>query len=747
VSDQNTAIQVGSIIHLQNGLPDAGYLDTRGWVTDKPEFWNVSGTERTFVSTSREPQRDGGSSGSWQVVSADGKPEGTPLTIGDTVHLLNLYPDAGYLDCCGWIEHLAPFNAYQGQVTCGVFTSGARDRDNGTGRWTIRSANSTKKHGEPLLAGDTIYLENGYPSVANGYPPTGFLVAQGKVTEHPLFTTYTGQQAFVFTHAVAEQAGEQFAWTVTLSSLDHRSKRLFDYFRPELLKGRTHNMKGVIQATNILLADAFQAVGGLAMDTVAQLIDAVNQAENKLAEANEPLKQLLDKAKAGQTQSLADVIDHDFQIKQLLNLYTLSQLLNAFDRETLQELMQNSLTEHQQNKSLSPLHLFRHCFQCIATDHEIIQRAVIQRRWNHDAADGKYHQSEQAVELLVMDKLAIKAVAPFQHLLPDHAAPLAMITYFSDTTHIHRVPYTNRFILVGVSYDRISPTDSSADDKTLTGKDFSAFELMAIPHEVGHYIYQHGKLANGKTFRELSKKFAENPYYRWCEEIFADLYGCIVAGPLSVFSMQAFLASGDQTRAWKDDAEHPAPLVRSYILSEILRVLSEVDQKEPKHYNFSRLPAKLDQEWTVLLDGWGYGQTAGGKNRPERLYLPDDAAVYLDRVVNVERVIKAIRPIIREFAHHLLTSAQFTDRDPDSDEAHSIEIPWSRRDDESAEEYARKMAALTGRETARAPVELPILLASKTDAAAVDVSFTADEKLAWYLDNWGDKGPYGSGRH
>ena len=121
--------------------------------------------------------------------------------------------------------------------------------------------------------------------------------------------------------------------------------------------------------------------------------------------------------------------------------------------------------------------------------------------------------------------------------------------------------------------------------------------------------------------------------------------------------------------------------------------------------------------------------------------------MYLDRVVNIERVIKAIRPIIREFANHLLKTARFNDRDPDSDKAYSIEIPWSRRDDESAEEYARKMAALTGRETARAPVSLPILLASKTDAAAVDAALPADEKLKWYLDNWGDRGPYGSGRH
>lgn len=736
MSDQNKPIQIGSIIHLQNGLPDGGYLDTRGWVTDKPEFWNVSGSERTFVSTHSEAKRGGGASGSWRVVSANGEPEGTPLKIGDTIHLLNLYPDAGYLDCCGWIEHLAPFQAYQGKVTCGVFTSAARDRDNGTGRWTIRSANDEKKTGDPLRVGDAIYLENGYPAVANGHPKTGFLVTEGKVTEHPLFQAYTGQQSFVFTHTAPEPKGAEFAWTVTLSSLDDRREGLFDYFRPELLKGRTYNMQGVIQATDILLGDALQAVGGLALDEVAQGIAAISQAADQSAEHDKQLQQLLAKGKAGPKQSGADLIDHEFQIKQLLNLCTLRHQLNAFDRETLQELMHSSATAHQQAKSLPPLNLFRQAFQQIATDHELIQRAVMQRRWNYQPVDGKYYQSEQAVGLVVMDKLASKAIAPFQHLLPDHSAPLAILTYFSDTTHIRRVPYAQRFILVGVSYDRIAPADSEAAEQTLTEKNFSAFELLAIPHEVGHYLYQHGQLTSGKTFPEIAKKFAENPYYRWCEEIFADLYGCIVAGPLSVFSMQAFLASGDHARAWKDDAEHPAPLVRSYVLAEILRVLRDVDPQAPKRYHFPKLTETLDQAWTAILHQWGYGQTATGKNRPERIYLPDDLAIYLDRVVNIERVMKAIRPIIQEFAGHLLKTAQL-----------DASIPWSQGDDQSTADYARTMALLTGREAARAPLALTVLLTSKPEAVAVDSSFTADEKLQWYLDNWGDKGPYGSGRH
>ena len=734
-------IRVGSIIHLANGAPNGGYLDVRGWVADKPAFWNVSGTERCFVSTHGSPKRDGGSTGSWKIISAEGKPDDAPLYIGDTIHLLNLFPDAGYLDCCGWVEHLAAFSAYKDDVTCGVFTTRSPDRDSGTGRWTVRSVGNQKQQGDPLLAGDAICLENDYPK-------TGFLLAHGKVTENATFTDYAGQRLFAFTHASEPQADVRYTWTLSLRSLDDESKPLIDLYRPDLLRGRSDNMKSVIRATNILLGDAFEAVSGLSLEEVTREVVEANKA-GKTGEEDGPFQKLLTKAKSGEKQSLSDVIDHDFQIKQLLNLYTLSQMLDAFDRETLYPAMSNALTQHEPDKSQSPLYLLRRCFQHTATDHEIIQRAAVQRRWNHDPADGNYHQSEQAVELVVMDKLALKAISPFRALLSQGASNPAVITYFSDTTHVHRVPYTGRFILIGVNYDRIAPAATESDAATLTPKNFSAFELMAIPHEVGHYVYQHSRLQSGKfkgkRFAEVSKQFADNPYYRWCEEIFADLYGCIVAGPLSVFSMQTFLASGDTERAWKDDAEHPAPLLRAYLLSEILRLLSAANANPPRRYEFEKVTKKLDEDWTQNLRDWGYEQTAAGNTRPARLYLPDNAAIYLDRVVNVERVLRVIRPIIEEFADHLLGAVEFGDTS--GGDSASTTIPWSGADEERVEKYAERMAILAGRDTARQEIPLSISLDTTPDGHAVDASLTAVEQLKWYLENWGDSGPFGIGGH
>lgn len=219
------------------------------------------------------------------------------------------------------------------------------------------------------------------------------------------------------------------------------------------------------------------------------------------------------------------------------------------------------MAEHKQAGTPVQLHLIRSCYQRVAGDHEIIQQAAIQRRWNRHR-DGHTYMSEQAVELLIMDKLAIKTVAPFQHLLSKEAEQLAVITYLSERTHIHHTPYAEQFVLIGLSYDRVPPADTLFGDTPVASQNFPSAELMAIPHEMGHHIYRHSKLSSGKTFPEISQQFQDNPYYAWCEEIFADLYGCVVAGPLSALGMQVLLVSLESIRKFlfgRKERNQPTP--------------------------------------------------------------------------------------------------------------------------------------------------------------------------------------------
>jgi len=198
VTDKNIAldatlekaqIKVGSIVNLRNQYSDeAGYLDAWGQVKNKPEF-SIVPTETMFVSTHPNPNRYNGS-GSWEIVSATGKKDGEPLVYGDKIHLKNMYPDAGYLDNCGWIKDMPVFKNFNKIEKFAVFTAYSEDRDNGTGTWIVSS--DTKFDGSPVLEEDGIALENGFSG-------GGFLDTAGRVSNIQAFNDYDGS-LLVFIH-------------------------------------------------------------------------------------------------------------------------------------------------------------------------------------------------------------------------------------------------------------------------------------------------------------------------------------------------------------------------------------------------------------------------------------------------------------------------------------------------------------------------------------------------------------------
>ncbi len=208
-----SALKIGSIVHLQNRYPnDGSYLDAWGAVWSKPEFKQVP-TETMFVSTHNNPDRDNGS-GSWEIVSANGKSEGEPLEVGDRIHLKNMYPNAGYLDACGWTEHLRVFDKFLDQ-TGAVFTTRSPDRDNGTGIWIIRSA--TGEDGTPVLEGNSIAIESSYFINDRGINRvSGFLNVAGKVKDIPSFNDYDGSK-LVFTQNISFNQPVVDIWTITIS--------------------------------------------------------------------------------------------------------------------------------------------------------------------------------------------------------------------------------------------------------------------------------------------------------------------------------------------------------------------------------------------------------------------------------------------------------------------------------------------------------------------------------------------------
>lgn len=211
--NERPQIKIGSVVHLQNRYPnDGSYLDAWGAVWSKPEFKQVP-TETMFVSTHDNPNRDNGS-GSWEIVSASGKSKGEPLEVGDRIHLKNMYPNAGYLDACGWVEHLPVFKNYSNHSGA-VFTTRSPDRDNGTGVWIIRSA--TELFGSPVLEGDSIAIESAFIINDKGIIRiSGFLNVAGYVKDIPSFNDYDGSR-LVLTQNRSNGQPIIDIWTITIS--------------------------------------------------------------------------------------------------------------------------------------------------------------------------------------------------------------------------------------------------------------------------------------------------------------------------------------------------------------------------------------------------------------------------------------------------------------------------------------------------------------------------------------------------
>ncbi len=211
----------------------------------------------------------------------------------------------------------------------------------------------------------------------------------------------------------------------------------------------------------------------------------------------------------------------------------------------------------------------------IGFDVDVINRAILQR------VSGTSLMKER---LALADRLAWSALqlAVSAGLLqPDKK--LTAVTYFQKSPNIRVIPYAP-VALVGVPYS------CQQLDR----------DLLATPHEVGHYVFWHGTYS-GVTLREylvsqLGEKSA--PDYQlllqWLEEIFADVYGTCVAGPVLALDFQDLQLHTSRQQFVTDDGDHPVPVLRPYLQLQILR------KRDPA--NWGAWADVLERNWTVRLE-------------------------------------------------------------------------------------------------------------------------------------------------
>jgi len=201
----------------------------------------------------------------------------------------------------------------------------------------------------------------------------------------------------------------------------------------------------------------------------------------------------------------------------------------------------------------------------IAFDTDLFQRVHAQR---HDALS----TDETRASLQRGDRLAYDAL----QLTVDLPEPTTVLTYFQKAANVRIIPYAP-VALVGVPYTVLD-----------TPQDY-----LAIPHEVGHYIYRYGMIRNGAARAAplrtlLSERLAGQPAWlqNWLEEIVADVYGCLVAGPVMALSFQELLTDNPRAAFARDDGDHPVAAVRASIYTDTLRRMG-----------FDKVAQKLDARW------------------------------------------------------------------------------------------------------------------------------------------------------
>ena len=196
----------------------------------------------------------------------------------------------------------------------------------------------------------------------------------------------------------------------------------------------------------------------------------------------------------------------------------------------------------------------------VGYDIAIIQRAAQQRGNKDQKILTTLQKADQLAQLAL--NLAING-----KLLPQST----VISYFNKSAHIRTIPYAP-LALVAVPYTA-----------TALSRDY-----LATPHEIGHHVYRHspGLLADLRDQLPLQPAWCS----RWQEEIFADVYGCLVAGPVVGLDFQDILFDHSLENFISDDGEHPVEAIRPFAYVKVLAKLG-----------FPNAAKALKQEWKRKL--------------------------------------------------------------------------------------------------------------------------------------------------
>ncbi|MEM7127581.1 MAG: hypothetical protein AAF702_14710 [Chloroflexota bacterium] len=235
-------------------------------------------------------------------------------------------------------------------------------------------------------------------------------------------------------------------------------------------------------------------------------------------------------------------------------------------------------------------HVLHNILRQIAADMEVIQRASQQRfavaETPPSAPPAKTESLESApvaeqfrITLITVDKLALTALRMFHGYLENDNQ--TALTYFRRSANVRVIPYAPVALIgIPVTVAGIGEGSGVVED------------LLAIPHEVGHHVYWNGRVDGRRIHAALEEMTANSLVAHWCEEIFADVVGCLIGGPVVARSFIELELTSIGHEFVHADNPHPMPALRPLLYAYTLE----------KMKNFPNIAAEIRTIWQAQLN-------------------------------------------------------------------------------------------------------------------------------------------------
>jgi hypothetical protein len=248
----------------------------------------------------------------------------------------------------------------------------------------------------------------------------------------------------------------------------------------------------------------------------------------------------------------------DVSVARSMTIKTLINSLNEFAQKQFcyfHTLFTNNPADR--STDFSPEYVYSVTLAQIQHDIDLLQRVIDQRGWGDGATRDTLLGNADRLASLALSH-AVKA-----NLIESGTVAL---TYFNKMPSIRVLPYA-QVALIAVPYIALT----------------SRRDFLAIPHETGHYVFWHGKQAGVPIYRAAFERLRDllkgkiEPdsaafvtWFDWLDEVFADVYGCLVAGPVMAVDFQDLQTHTSREEFGRSDGRHPTPALRPFIYHQVL---------------------------------------------------------------------------------------------------------------------------------------------------------------------------------